>query len=63
MPMDLEWREGNVPHAQEVACALNQQVVMTKGSVLPFSKPNQIFFGYFDPETVSLGDEKKYFSG
>ena len=52
MPMDLEWHEGNVPHAQEVARALNQQVVMTKGSVLPFSKSNKMFFGCFDPENI-----------
>ena len=28
-------------------------------SVLPFSKLNKMFFGYFDPEKIFLDDENK----
>ena len=31
--------------------------------VLPFSKSNKIFFGYFDPESIFLDNEIKYFLG
>ena len=35
----------------------------SRQSVLPFSKLNKLFFGYFDPENVFLDNENKYVSG
>ena len=32
-------------------------------SVLPFSKLNKMFIGYFDPENMFLDNENKYFWG
>ena len=32
---------------------------VTRGSVLLFSKLNQIFFGYFDPEKIFLDNKNK----
>ena len=31
--------------------------------VLPFSKLNKIFIGYFDPENIFLDNKNKYFLG
>ena len=31
--------------------------------VLPFSKLNKLFIGYFDPENIFLVNENKHFSG
>ena len=42
---------------------LSQQNYHRCRAVLPFSKLNKIFFGYFDPENIFLGSENKYFSG
>ena len=30
-----------------------------QGAVLPFSKLNKIFFGYFDPENIFLDNKNK----
>ena len=32
-------------------------------SVLPFSKLNKMFFGYFDPENIFLDNKNKFFRG
>ena len=35
----------------------------TSWAVLPFSKLNKIFFGYFDPENIYAGNENNNFPG
>ena len=41
----------------------SEQTYFTPQSVLPFSKLNKLFFGYFDPENIFLDNENTQFSG
>ena len=44
---------------------ISEQVYATSAwsPVLPFSKLNKMFFGYFDPENIFLDNENNQFSG
>ena len=51
--------KGNVEHKNN---AHVRRMVLTRATVLLFSKLNKLFFGYFDPEVIFLDNENKHVS-